>query len=44
MIGPVRTFTRPDAAAPKSAPRSSGQIWIIEGNGAPSAAAAVLAG
>lgn len=42
MIGPVRGFTRPDAAA---APRPSAQqIWIIEGNAAPSAAAAVLAG
>jgi hypothetical protein len=40
MIGPVRAFTRPEAAA---APKSSGQIWIIEGDAAPSAAAAVLA-
>ena len=41
MIGPVRAFTRPDAAP---ADRAAGQVLIMEGNTAPSAAAAVLAG
>jgi YVTN family beta-propeller protein len=41
MIGPVRSFTRPDAAP---ADQAAGKILIMEGNTAPSPAAAVLAG
>jgi hypothetical protein len=41
MIGPVRTFTRPDAAP---AGQAAGKVLIMEGTAAPSPAAAVLAG
>ena len=41
MIGPVRSFTRPDAAP---AGQAAGKILIMEGDAAPSPATAVLAG
>nr|WP_052171092.1 hypothetical protein [Massilia sp. JS1662] len=41
MIGPVRSFTRPDTAP---AGQAAGKILIMEGTTAPSPAAAVLAG